>query len=110
MIIPKDAIIAEEKIRDYLLVPLEEDDKSEFLSLGGYRREDYWELVRDIRDQLLPAEAEFQDDRRHGPLYAHYGVLKGPNGIRLGVRMIWIVNLLDEIRFVTLVPDKKYLS
>ncbi|HWF43581.1 MAG TPA: hypothetical protein VG537_02960 [Candidatus Kapabacteria bacterium] len=53
MIIPKDAIIAEEKIRDYLLKPQDKDDKSGFFGLAGYSREDYWELTRDIRNQLL---------------------------------------------------------
>ena len=62
-IIPKDAIIAEERIRDYLLVRQEEDDKSKFLALAGYSREDFWELVRDIREQILPAEATFAYDR-----------------------------------------------
>lgn len=36
MIIPKDAMIAEEKVRDYLLRPLEEGDKSLFKSRWIY--------------------------------------------------------------------------
>ena len=59
MIIPKDAIIAEEKIRDYLLTTLDVDDKSSYLALAGYSRDEYWELLRDIREQLLPGEANF---------------------------------------------------
>jgi hypothetical protein len=35
MIIPKDAIIADEKVRDYLLKPLDEGDKSLFLNQAG---------------------------------------------------------------------------
>ena len=59
MIIPNDAIIAEEKVRDYLLRPLEEGDKSLFLNRAGYTQEEWWELLRDLREQILPAEARF---------------------------------------------------
>ena len=105
MLIPKDAIIAVEKVRDYLLILREEDDKSQFLGLAGYSRNDYWELLRDIRDQLLPAEGEFDLDRGYGPIYSCKGLLRGPNGVILAVQTKWILNLSGEIRFVTLVPD-----
>ena len=36
MIIPSDAIIADEKITHYLLVPREQDDKSKFLAQAGF--------------------------------------------------------------------------
>ncbi len=107
MIIPKDAIIAEEKIRDYLLKPLEKRDKSQFLALAGYSRQDYWELLRDIREQLLPGNAEFQEHRRFEDFYMLRGVLREPNGVRLAVKTIWVLNLLQEIRFITLTPDKE---
>lgn len=107
MIIPKDAIIAVEKVRDYLLKPLEVDDKSGFLAIAGYSREEYWELMKDIREHLLPADAEFLDERHYGDFYLARGILRGPNGASLAVRTIWIVNLLGEIRFVTLKPDKE---
>jgi hypothetical protein len=65
MIIPADAIIAVEKVRDYLLKPLEKDDKSRYLLQAGYSRENYWELLRDIR-LLLPAEAVLQERKPYG--------------------------------------------
>jgi hypothetical protein len=34
--LPQDAIIAEEKLTKYLLVPLPKDDKSKFLAMAGY--------------------------------------------------------------------------
>lgn len=105
MIIPKDAQIATEKIRDYLLVPLDEDDKSGYLALAGYTREDYWELMRDIRE-LLPAEGEFQERNQYGEYYRIHGRLKGPNGKELGVRTVWLVEPKGVIRFLTLHPDK----
>jgi hypothetical protein len=105
MIIPNTATIAVEKIRDYLLVPLEEDDKSGYLSLAGYTREDYWELLRDIREQLLPGEAEFQERNEYGEYYMLEGRLIGPNGRTLGVRTIWLCEINGAIRFLTLFPD-----
>ncbi len=104
MIIPKDAIIAEEKVRDYLLRLLDVDDKSGYLALAGYTREEYWELLRDIREQLLPGDGKFQERNKYGDFYELLGFLTGPNGRRLGVRTTWV---LDEgiWRFVTLFPD-----
>jgi hypothetical protein len=32
--------------------------------------------------------------------------LRGPNGTSLIVKMIWILDLEEKIRFVTLIPDK----
>jgi hypothetical protein len=106
MIIPKDATIAIERVRDYLLTPQEKGDKSGFLALAGYTRADYWELLRDLRDQLLPGDAEFQEHRHKEDIYVLRGILTGPNGERLAVRTVWVLNLLNEIRFVTLLPDK----
>jgi hypothetical protein len=107
MIIPHDAITAEEKIRDYLLKPLEADDKSEYFALAGYSREDYWELLRDIRSQLLPGEGEYQRTDEYGDFYELHGHLTGPNGKRLGVRSIWLHEKSSKIRFATLFSDKR---
>jgi len=104
MIIPKDADIPVEKVRDYLLIPRAKNDKSKLLGKIGYTRNDYWELIRDIR-ALLPSEGEFQEQKRYGLYYAARGILHGPNGTSLAVKTIWILDLESDIRFVTLVPD-----
>ncbi|MFI5202158.1 MAG: DUF6883 domain-containing protein [Candidatus Kapaibacterium sp.] len=105
MIIPKDAIIAIEKVRDYLLKPRIKHDKSGFLRLAGYEREQYEILLNDIRDQFLPSEAQFQERKKYGEYYAIRGFLQGPNGRQLRVKTVWIVDLQGDIRFVTLVPN-----
>jgi hypothetical protein len=105
MIIPADAIIAEEKIRDYLLVSHAKNDKSEYLGFAGYRRANYQELIRDLREQLLPGEAIFQRQDRFGEYYAFRGHLRGPNGRRIGVETIWMHEHSGKIRFLTLYPD-----
>ncbi|HET6400570.1 MAG TPA: hypothetical protein VFH95_04145 [Candidatus Kapabacteria bacterium] len=105
-IIPKDAIIAEEKVRDYLLVPQRKNDKSKYLSLGGYSRDDFWELIRDIRS-LLPGEGNFQERIEQGNLYVLYGAVHGPNGRELSIKTVWIETWKGEWKFVTLHPDKR---
>jgi hypothetical protein len=107
MIIPADSIIAIEKVRDYLLKPLLVDDKSGFLTRAGYSREEYWELIRDIRDQLLPAEGVFQERREQGMVYVLRGTIRGPNGRELAVTTIWLQKWSGAWNFVTLFPDKK---
>ena len=107
MIVPADAIILEEKVRDYLLKPLLVDDKSHFLILAGYSREEFWELIRDIREQLLPGEGMFQERREQGNLYILRGMLRGPNGRILSVITIWLQKWSGVWSFVTLFPDKK---
>lgn len=107
MIIPADAIILEAKIRDYHLKPLLVDDKSRFLILAGYSREEYWELMRDIREQLLPGKGMFQERREQGNLYVLRGMLRGPNGRILSVKTIWLQIWSGVWSFVTLFPDKK---
>jgi hypothetical protein len=107
VIIPDDAIIREEKVRDYLLKPLFVDDKSHFLTRAGYTREEYWELIRDIRDQLLPGEGLFQERRDQGMVYVLRGTLRGPNGRDLSVKTIGLQKWSGAWSFVTLFPDKK---
>jgi hypothetical protein len=106
MIIPKDATIAIEKVRDYLLIPRVKGDKSGYLALAGYKREDFWELLRDIREQLLPGDAIFQRRDEFGEYYELDGFLIGPNGKRLGVETIWMYENDGKIRFLTLFPDE----
>ena len=105
MIIPKDAIIPIEKVRDYLLVPLPKADKSRYLSLAGYSRQEFWELLRDLREQLLPGEAKYQRTNKFGKYFILEGRLRGPNGRALGVRTIWLREPNGAIRFATLFPD-----
>ncbi|HET6402427.1 MAG TPA: hypothetical protein VFH95_13665 [Candidatus Kapabacteria bacterium] len=110
MVITRDATIPIEKIRDYLLKWIEKDDKSGFLKRGGYSRENYQQLIDDIREHLLPAEAVLQERRQDGELYRIRGILRGPNGRELRVRTVWLVSEDAKPRFITLVPDKEKMK
>lgn len=107
MVIPKDALIPDTKIRDYLLIPLRKSDKSKYLALAGYNRENFWELIKDIREQLLPAEGMFEERKLDGELYGVNGELTGPNGRTLRVKTVWLRKWNGEWRFITLLPDRK---
>lgn len=102
-----DALIASAKITDYLLRLLEEDDKSQFLALAGYSADDPDRLIRDVREQLLPLDAETIGPTEYGTKYRIRGALRGPNGRELRVVSIWMsVEATGITKFVTLYPDQ----
>jgi len=57
MKLPASTNIAREKVTRYLLVPQTRGDKSGFLGLAGYAPENADQLLRDLRNQLLPLDA-----------------------------------------------------
>jgi len=80
MKLPANTIIARRKLDEYLLQPRNEDDKSGFLALAGYTLENADRLMSDLREQLLPLNAELFDETEYGPKYRIRGTLTGPNG------------------------------
>ena len=97
-----------EKITHYLLVPLARGDKSAFLSQAGYTRENPVQLLDDLRRQILPLDAVNAGENKFGRYYESRGLLRGPNGVALNVRAIWMTEHLSGItKFVTLIPDKQ---
>jgi len=105
--LPPDTSIAPTKLTQYLLRLRVEDDKSQFLELAGYTLADADRLLRDIRAQVLPLDAEFHEETEYGPKYRIRGTLTGPNGRVLRVLTIWMKeNATNQVKFVTLFPDK----
>jgi len=103
-----NAIIAREKLTQYLLVPQPRGDKSAFLALAGYAPGNHHQLLSDLRTQILPMEAQFLERNEFGELYEITGPLRGPNGATLQVRAIWMIeHLSGATKFVTLVPEKR---
>jgi hypothetical protein len=108
MKLPPDSQIAAEKITHYLLVPLSRGDKSLFLSRAGYTREDPLQLLDDLRTQILPLDAFAAGENKFGKYFEVRGLLRGPNGVCLRVRTIWMKeHLSNGTKFVTLIPDKE---
>jgi hypothetical protein len=81
--LPQDAIIAEEKLTKYLLVPLPKDDKSKFLARAGYILENWQQLEQDLRAQVLTQPAEAIETTSYGEKYVIRACLRGINGIEL---------------------------
>lgn len=107
MKLPPNTVIAEVKITHYLLRLLDEDDKSQFLARAGYVLDNSGRLIRDIREQLLPLDADLIGAVQYGTKYRIRGTLRGPNGRELRVVSIWITLEATGItKFLTLYPDK----
>ena len=68
MRLPSDAVIAIEKMADYLLRWRPENDKSQFLAQAGYTEQDADQLAADIRRQLLTLEASFEESTEYGEM------------------------------------------
>jgi hypothetical protein len=108
MRLPPDATIAEDKLTGYLLLPQARGDKSAFLAQAGYDRGNAGHLLRDLRAQILPLEAQRLEANTFGQYYEIRGTLTGPNGVALAVRTIWMTEHLSGVtKFVTLIPDKR---
>ncbi len=94
-------IIQEEKILNYLLVWKEKNDKSKYLEQLGFNRDNFKELIEEIKiiatsnDMVLSRENEF------GNLYQIEGLLKESL-----IVTIWIEQLdNNQYRFITLYPS-----
>lgn len=108
MKLPSDAIIAIEKMTNYLLQWRPENDKSRFLAHAGYTEQHADRLASDIRQQLLRLEAEFEETTEYGEMYSIIGSLIGPNGRMLRVASIWMTeSATGQTKFITLYPAKE---
>lgn len=107
MKLPADSLIPMEKLTRYLLVPQTRADKSAFLARAGYTRENPEHLFLDLTSQILPLDAVPAERNQFGDYFEIHGPLRGPNGVTLRVKTIWIRDgLSNGVRFVTLIPDK----
>ncbi len=97
------AVIVKAKLTEYLLVPLNKDDKSQFLAQAGYTIANWQQLEKDLRQQILSLEAIPISRTQYGQKYAITGDLSSPNGSTIRVKTIWI-DTGEVIQFVTLFP------
>ena len=103
-----ESIISSEKIIEYLLKWQPDNDKSKFLGQAGYSSDNWQHLLDDIRDQILPMEAELMRKTAYGDLFRIRGKLLGPNGVSLRVITVWMEEYASrQTKFITLFPDKE---
>lgn len=107
MRIPADAIIAEEKLTEYLLVHRERDDKSGFLRRAGFTLAN-WSLLHDaIRASVDSTDAIEDGASEYGTFYRVEGWLVGPES-QLAVTSIWMRRAMDQrVYFITLKPRRE---
>ncbi len=108
MKLPADAVISAQKLKGYLLTELPRGDKSRFLAEAGYTTGNAELLERDLRGQILSGDATLLPARGYGDRYEIRGILRGPNGVELPVRTIWMREFATGVvRFITLIPLRR---
>jgi hypothetical protein len=94
-------IIPAEKITEYLLTKKDKNDKSKFLISLGYTKDNWQELVNDIKQIALNNELVLERTSEFGDLYSINGQLKTK-----AVITIWLEKVSQvAYRFITLYPD-----
>jgi len=105
--LPPASVIPPEKLTHYLLVPQARADKSAFLARAGYTMASHAALLSDLRAQILSEEVTPAGENQFGRYYEIRATLRGPNGVTLRVKTVWMTeHLSGETRFITLLPDK----
>ena len=108
MKLPEDVVVPDDKLLRYLLLPREENDKSEFLAIAGYTLATWEVLRRDLHDLARFHEVTDSLTSPYGIKHEIRGALTGPNGQTLRVVTVWItLEATGETRFVTLFPDRE---
>jgi len=106
--LPDNSIISREKITNYLLKWQSDNDKSRFVGRAGYSPDNWQRLLEDIRNQILPLEAELVRKTAYGDLFQIRGKLVGPSGVSLRIVTIWMKeSRSQQIKFITLFPDRE---
>lgn len=104
MRIPSNAMIAREKLVQYLLIERPKNDKSRYLAQAGFTlaRPDMLEAA--IRKLIEVEEGHVDRCNEYGVFYQVVGALEGPKKT-ISVVTIWLEQAADEVfRFVTLKP------
>ena len=108
MKLPKNVIIPDDKLTQYLLIYREQDDKSKFLLKAGFTQANPDELKNAILELINQIEAIEDTSNEYGTFYRVEGELNGVNNIKLLVVTIWLKRKIDnQIQFITLKPKKE---
>jgi hypothetical protein len=109
--LPKNTLIAKEKLTSYLLVFKKRNDKSMWLAKAGYTADNWQVLENDLRKQILSLDAELSETTIYGYTYEIIGKLTGPNGKSILVRTIWMTEITTGItKFITMYPNKSEIK
>ena len=101
------AIIAREKLRDYLLNPLHRrgGPKARLLMSLGYRAEDCDQLEHDLRSQHLTSDVTNVSDTEYGVRFEIVATILTPSGAHCDFCSVWQIDEgADVPRLITLYP------
>ena len=102
------AVIAAEKLRDYLLNIAHKrgGSKARLLISLGFTVEDWSRLEADLRAQHLASEVVGESSNGYGNCYEIVAPLVGPNGKSVVFRSIWQIDTGAEVpRLITMYPE-----
>ncbi len=102
------AIIAPEKLRDYLLNSLHRrgGPKARLLMSLGYRAEDCGQLERDLRLQHLTDEVTAVTHTEYGVRFEIVATIVTPSGARFDFCSVWQIDQGSDVpRLITLYPS-----
>ena len=102
------AIIAPEKIRDYLLNPLHRrgGPKAKFLMTLGYRAENWQQFEGDLREQHLGEDFAIATQTPYGVCYEILAPITSPTGRRARFCSVWQIDQGTESpRLITMYPS-----
>jgi len=102
-----NAIIAPEKLRDYLLNPNHRrgGSKARLLLALGYRRDNWKRLEDDLRTQHLSLDSAVESTNEYGHRYEIIATIQTPNARQLIFLSIWQIDCgTDVARFITMYP------
>jgi hypothetical protein len=102
------AVIAVEKIRDYLLNPAHRrgGSKARRLIAMGYSADDWQQLADDLRSQHLGRDVDAQEQNEYGEKYIIIADLLGPVGDSVPFRSVWQIDVGTDVpRLITMYPE-----
>ena len=102
------AVIAPEKLRDYLLNTAHRKGgtKARLLLALGYSADDWMRLELDLREQHLSAEVGGESTNDYGQCYEIVAPLVSPSGKAIPFRSVWQIDTgMDFPRLITMYPE-----
>jgi hypothetical protein len=102
------AIIPDDKLTRYLLLPRDRDDKSKFLAQAGFTLKNPNALKAAIQVLVGNIEAVIDTQNEYRTFFLVIGEITGTENRNLSVTTIWMKRAIDQqFQFVTLKPCKE---
>ena len=102
------AVIAVDKLRDYLLNVAHRKgaSKARLLVFLGYDSQHWQRLEADLRSQHLTADVDHTEESDYGTRFVILAPLTGPAGRTMLFRSVWQIDIgTDSPRLITMYPE-----